>query len=358
MFSKFTFPSKIASGWGRWVRALPRAVFILLLCFLFVSCASLREVKLMTKPQEMALGELFAQAIEQRMPILQDPIIEWYLNTRGRQLAELAGGPDYPYQFKVVNTWELNAFAIPGGHVFINLGMIDEADSEAELLGVVAHEIGHVVERHGNERVSQQQLVGIAGSIVFNEFYNQWAYLAANMFTQVGFLKMSRDDERQSDTYAVTLLTKAGYDPVEVTHMYEALIERQKRQPNLFEKLWLTHPPSPERIENIKADIAARGIDSTNLKKNSPEWDLVKAWIKEHYPRPKSLLTEEEKAGAFDEETSDVVVEDIDTEKEAGEGADEPKSPEEPDDTPEGSTPEEITPEDTPPAEEQKEGGE
>ena len=111
----------VGSGFfsGRIVRAGlgARLLALAALSAAMISCGGLKQVKLLTKPQEMALGEIFAQAIERQMPILKDPIIDWYLNEKGRQLAALAGGPDFPYEFEVVNTWELNAFAIPGGRI-------------------------------------------------------------------------------------------------------------------------------------------------------------------------------------------------------------------------------------------------
>ena len=122
---------------------LRRLVACLVAVALVSGCAGVRKVNIYTVPQEMAAGEMFASQVDAYYPILDDPRISWYLNHRGRFLAGLSQRNDLPYTFAALDTPELNAFAIPGGHVYFNIGMLEAADTESELLGVMAHETGH-----------------------------------------------------------------------------------------------------------------------------------------------------------------------------------------------------------------------
>lgn len=242
-------------------------------------------IKALTTPQELALGQSFAEAVDQQYPLLRDPVIEWYVNLRGRQFADLSPRNDIPYFFRVVDGPEINAFAIPGGHIYLNLGLFQVAENEAEVLGILGHEIGHVVARHGAKQIIRQQWASIAFGSALYAYPNYYGYLAGNLFGELGFLKLSRDAEREADQLGFQIMTAAGYDPEAMVTMFEKLLERYKREPGRLEKLFLTHPPTRERIDNLKA-LLAQTERPDGLKLSSQEFEEIKIRVDELYPAP------------------------------------------------------------------------
>jgi predicted Zn-dependent protease len=242
-------------------------------------------IKSLTTPQELAMGQSFAEAVDRQYPLLGDPVVKWYINLRGRQFADVSPRNDIPYFFRVVDSAEINAFAIPGGHIYMNLGLFQVADNEAEVLGILGHEIGHVVARHGAEQVMKQQWVSIAFGSAMYAYPNYYAYLAGNLFGQLGFLKMSRDAERESDQLGFQIMINAGFDPAAMVTMFEKLMERYKHEPGRLEKLFITHPPTVERINNLKAMLAETPRPE-GLRLSSPEFEEIKIRIDELYPAP------------------------------------------------------------------------
>jgi len=234
-----------------------RPVVLAPLLFILFSCSTVRKINVYTVPEEMAVGEVFSAQVEAFYPILRDPRVQWYVNHRGRQFADLSDRRDLPYDFGVVDSPELNAFAIPGGHIYFNLGMIEATETESELMGIVAHEIGHVVAKHSMKQLSQSTIVAIIGNIALNQYPNQWAALAANLFGAGGFLKLSRDAEREADAIGFQIMIRAGYDPEGMVRIFEKLLAKYDQDPGMLDKMFSTHPPTRERIENIKGLIAA-----------------------------------------------------------------------------------------------------
>jgi predicted Zn-dependent protease len=242
-------------------------------------------LKSLTTPQELALGQTFAEAVDRQFPLLRDPILRWYANLRGRQFADRSPRNDIPYFFRVINSPEINAFAIPGGHVYLNLGLLQVAEHEAEMLGIVGHEIGHVVARHGAKQIVRQQWASIAFSAGLRAYPNYYAYLAGNLFGQLGFLKMSRDAEREADEIGFQIMLSSGYDPTYMVSMFQKLKERYKRDPGRLQKLFLTHPPTDERIANLQALLAETALPE-GLRSGSQEFDEIKIRVTELYPAP------------------------------------------------------------------------
>jgi predicted Zn-dependent protease len=242
-------------------------------------------LKSLTTPQELALGQSFAEAVDAAFPILGDPVLTWYTNLRGRQLADRSARNDIPYFFRVIDSPEINAFAIPGGHIYMNLGVFQVAEQEAEFLGIMAHEIGHIVERHSAKQIVRQQWAGVAFNAALGAYPNYYAYLAGNLFGGLGFLKLSRDAEREADRVGLDIMTASGFDPRAMVSMFEKLRERYQREPGRLEKLFLTHPPTDERIENLRALLAETALPA-RLALDSPEFEEVKLRVTELYPTP------------------------------------------------------------------------
>lgn len=237
----------------------------------FASCSTFRKVNVYSVPQEMAVGEVFSSEIEALYPILQDPRLDWYLNHRGRMLADLSDRRDIPYTFNVVDSPELNAFAIPGGHIYINLGMIEACQNENELIALMAHEIGHVIAKHSMKQLSQQTIIQIVGTIALNQYPNQWAALAANLFTITSLLKMSRDAEAEADRIGLELMLRAGYDPKGMSGIFGNLLRKHEENPGLLDKLFLTHPPTRERIAAVDTNLGGRKLPP-DLLVTTPEY--------------------------------------------------------------------------------------
>ncbi|MBI2187002.1 MAG: M48 family metalloprotease [Acidobacteria bacterium] len=243
------------------------------------------DLKSLTTPQELVLGQIFAEQVDQQYPLLHDPVLTWYVNLRGRQFADRSPRNNLPYFFRVIDSPEINAFAIPGGHIYLNLGVLQVADEEGELLGILAHEIGHIVGRHSAKQIVKQQWASILMTTARGAYYNPYADLAANLFGELGFLKMTRDAEREADQIGFQLMIDAGYDPVYMIAMFEKLQQRYKEQPGLLEKLFLTHPPTDERIANLKTQLIATRPPE-GLRVTSPEFQETRLRVRDRYPAP------------------------------------------------------------------------
>lgn len=244
------------------------------------------DLKSLTTPQELAMGQVFAEQVDQQYPLLRDPVLRWYVNLRGGQLADRSPRNNIPYFFRIIDSPEINAFAIPGGHIYLNLGVFQVADKEGELLGILAHEIGHIVGRHSAKQIVKEQWASIAMAAAMGAYPNYYAYLAGNLFGELGFLKMTRDAEREADQIGFQIMIDAGYDPRSMIAMFEKLQQRYKDDPGPLEKLFLTHPPTDERLVNLKAQLMATR-PSEDLRLDSSGFQKIKARVTELYPAPK-----------------------------------------------------------------------
>ncbi|MFC2171269.1 M48 family metalloprotease [Acidobacteriota bacterium] len=216
-----------------------------------------RQIMLMSEDQEIALGrEADPQIISEYGLYETDPLSS-YVDSIGQKLASESHRPQLEWQFKVVDSPAVNAFALPGGYIYVTRGILAHFNSEAEMAAVLGHEIGHVTARHTASRMSKAQLVGVSlgvGGLLVPEF-NRYSGLAQTSLGML-FLKFSRDDERQADDLGVVYAAKAGYDPqafIEVFEMLEGVSEQSSRSPL---PNWLSTHPSPE-------NRSARIIDAT-----------------------------------------------------------------------------------------------
>ncbi|MFQ5742504.1 MAG: M48 family metallopeptidase [Acidobacteriota bacterium] len=213
--------------------------------------------QLLTVPEELAIGRQFALAVESQYPMMNDPILEDYVNHRGRLIAEHSSRPDIPYFFQVVDDPEINAFTLPGGYIFLNLGMIDAAETEAGMMGIIAHEVGHAAGRHFVDQYSRGFWADLASRIGLGSYPNYYAYMAGNLFGGAAFMKFGRDAEREADAFGYQFLINCGYDPTEMVRMFEILRNWYQRDPGLLEKLYASHPPTEERIANLKGYLVS-----------------------------------------------------------------------------------------------------
>jgi predicted Zn-dependent protease len=209
--------------------------------------------------QEIQMGTEYAQQINSQLPIVRDPEVVRYINVLGDSIAKLADERDLDWQFFVVNASEVNAFAVPGGYIYVNRGLIERAQNMSQLAGVLGHEIGHVVRRHSVEQMEKAQgaNIGVTLACVLTSVCNNQAAAAAiNVGGGLVFAKFSRDAERESDEEAVKYVVRAGIDPRGIPEMFRILLDERQRSPSSVSSWFSTHPLEEERIRETEAQIA------------------------------------------------------------------------------------------------------
>jgi predicted Zn-dependent protease len=209
--------------------------------------------------QEVELGTQYAQQINAQLPIMKDASVNSYINSLGNSLARVADTRNLSWRFYVVDSREVNAFAVPGGYVYINRGLIERARTMNQLAGAMAHEIAHVTRRHSVQQMAAAQRAdaGLTLACILTSVCQSGAASAA---IQVGgsalFAKFSRDDEEQADEYGVQYLVQAGIDPRGMVDMFQILLNERRSQPTAVDAWFRTHPLEENRIAQTQAQIA------------------------------------------------------------------------------------------------------
>ncbi|NOZ56077.1 MAG: M48 family metalloprotease [Calditrichaeota bacterium] len=245
------------------------------------------DINLISVDQEIQMGRDFAAQIAKTYPLLKDEGINAYFQRLGEQIAKQSDWPDLQYHFQVVNTADVNAFAIPGGWVYIHRGLIERADNLSEVACVVGHEIGHVVARHGTELMTKQYGIALVTQLILGQNPALWEKIAAQLFTTAGVLHYSRKHELEADRLGIRYAYRAGYDPNGMVTFFEKLQALQKHEPSLIEVWFSTHPPTSERIkqaEKLIAELPAK----PGLKKDEPSFHAIQKKLKA-LPKAKTL---------------------------------------------------------------------
>jgi beta-barrel assembly-enhancing protease len=231
-----------------------------------------------SRDKEAAIGRQISAQVEQEVKLNEDPIITEYINRVGQNLV-LHSDAKVPFTIKVINSDEVNAFALPGGYFYVNTGLILAADNESELAGVMSHEIAHVCARHAMENSGKGQLinVGLLGAIIFS------GGIASTVLQNTGGIigalagtKFSRGAEGEADRLGVQYLYAAGYDPTGMATMFEKLASVNKKKPGKLAKLFSTHPQSIER-RDLSISLAGRFPEKEEYVISSSEFQKVKA---------------------------------------------------------------------------------
>jgi predicted Zn-dependent protease len=208
--------------------------------------------------KEIAIGKGLAQQVEKQAKIINDPVISEYVNRIGQNLVRNSDAK-VPFTIKVIDSEDVNAFALPGGFFFVNSGLILKADSEAELAGVMAHEIAHVAARHGTKQATRGEIAQLATIPLIIMTYGTWTgygiYQAASILVPIGFLKFSRGFESEADMLGLEYMYKAGYDPTAFVNFFEKIQTMEKRKPGTMAKVFSTHPPTDDRIKAAQKNI-------------------------------------------------------------------------------------------------------
>src|SRR3984893_4982721 len=233
--------------------------------------------------KEIALGKGLAQEVERSSKLIDDPVVTEYVNRVGQNLVRNSDAR-VPFTIKVIDSDEVNAFALPGGFFYVNSGLILRAQEESELAGVMAHEISHVTARHGTKNATKGEImqmatiplmllgpVGLAG---------YGLYQGLNLAIPVTYLKFSRDAEREADFLGLQYMYKAGYDRNSFVTFFERIQVDEKRRPGTIPKFFSTHPPTPDRIADAQKEIARILPEREEYIVTTSEFDSVKSRLR------------------------------------------------------------------------------
>lgn len=229
-----------------------------------------------SQQQEVQMGVEYATQINAQLPIVQDPELNRYINVLGDSIARLTSRRDLDWRFFIVDSKEVNAFAVPGGFIYVNRGLIERTDRMDEVAGVLGHEIGHVVRRHTVKQMEKAQgaNVGVTLACVLTSICNsQIAGAAINIAGGAVFARFSRQDELEADNEAINNVVRAGISPQGIVTMFQKLIAERRSRPGAVEGWFRTHPLEEDRIAAAQARInqiprttlAALGTDTRNF---------------------------------------------------------------------------------------------
>lgn len=218
-----------------------------------------QALSLLSVNDEIALGREAQRQVRSKVSEVSDPATVRYVRTLGRALAAHAPGPRYPYSFSIVDAREINAFALPGGPVWIHRGAIQASGSEAQLAGVLAHEIAHIASRHAASRIGTRLvangLLGLLGAMLGNHGGARAAQAGAQLMADGYMLRFSRDDEREADTVGVAIMRKAGWDPRGMAAFMDTLRRLDARAAPSVAVFLSSHPAPEERVRRLTAQV-------------------------------------------------------------------------------------------------------
>lgn len=233
-----------------------------------------------SQEKEIAIGRQLAAQVEQQSKLVEDPVITEYVNRVGQNIV-LHSDAKVPFTIKVLDTDEVNAFALPGGFFFVNKGLILAADNEAELAGVMAHEIAHVAARHAMENQGKGTLINygaLAGIIFGGPIVSTVLQNGGGILAGLAGLKFTRGAETEADSLGVQYLYASGYDPIAMSTMFEKLASKNKKKPGSIQKLFSTHPQSLDRRDASLA-LVARFPEKEEYVISTSEFNRVKSHL-------------------------------------------------------------------------------
>ena len=245
---------------------------ILITCVLYGACVrnpvtGKRQLALMSESQEVAMGQASHPEVLSEFGMVDSEDLQLYFSRIGNDLARVSHRPNLPWQFTVVDSPVVNAFAVPGGYIYLTRGILEHMNNEAELAGVLGHEIGHVTARHSVTQISQGQLMnlGLGVGSILSPTFQQLGGLA-QMGLEVLMLKYSRDHERESDQLGLQYMAKCGYDPEQMSRFFQVFIGMREEGDQSIPNWLSSHPSPPDRIKNTSAE-------ASRIKSTSPPRD-------------------------------------------------------------------------------------
>src|SRR5205823_6028253 len=239
-----------------------------------------KGVNLYSLEREISLGKSLAQEVERSSKLIDDPVVTEYVNRVGQNLVRNSDAR-VPFTIKVIDSDEINAFALPGGFFYVNSGLILAADEEAELAGVMAHEIAHVAARHGTEQASKGELFNFASIplIFIGGPIGYGIQQAANLLVPLTFLKFSRKMEEEADYLGTQYLYKSGYDPSAMVSFFEKLQAKEKAKPGSVSTLFSSHPATGDRIKKVQETVTTILPPADQYVETTSEFNRVKSLL-------------------------------------------------------------------------------
>ena len=239
------------------------------------------DFNLISVDEEIEIGKDLSREVETEYQLYHDAEVQRYVRELGNRIAPFAPNTDnIPLTVKVIKDDEVNAFTIPGGAVYVNSGLIRRVDTEAELAGVIAHEMGHAVKRHSTEQLTKIMGINLVMGLLLGSDAPDWQYLVGDLFSSVGLLAYGRENELQADRLAVRISHAAGYDATHYLNFMYTLQELEDSEPSALTELFSTHPSTSERISTVKTEISQ--LDTKNRRPivNTRSFDNMKRRIR------------------------------------------------------------------------------
>lgn len=214
------------------------------------------QLNLISLQEEWQLGQQLEADVARQLPLVEDRAALAYVNSVGQRIVRQTEMAQLPWKFHIVANKEVNAFNIPGGHVYVNSGLIESADTVGEFAAVLAHEISHGVSRHGTEQLSRAHGINAIGSVLLGQNPRVYQQILAQVLAQGSMARFSRSAENEADRLGVRYMYEAGYDPRGMVEMFRGLLEQRRRSPSSVEQFFATHPLTEDRIASVQREIA------------------------------------------------------------------------------------------------------
>lgn len=243
--------------------------------------------------QDVEIGKEVSKQAEQQLVLMNDRKVDGYLNRLGLKLAARAPGEKYPYQFKGVNDASINAFALPGGFLYVNRGTVEAADNEAQLAGVIGHEIGHVALRHGTNQMTkatamQLPLAVLGGVVGSDSIVGLLTQVGASFGAQSILLKYSRNAENQADIIGTQILYDNNYDPVQMAQFFVKLEEESQKSGGRPIQFFSSHPNPENRVKSVSAEVVKIGRHAGSYQDDTAEFHEIQRYLRSLPPAPKA----------------------------------------------------------------------
>ncbi len=260
----------------KYLTTLCIAILLLLVACVTTGPGGKKSFILMSTDQELQIGMGMAEEIAKSEKRLPDETWQRYLNDVGQKIVKVSDRRDIEYHFTVIESDEMNAFATPGGYVYFYTGLLKSIANEGEMAAVMAHEISHVVARHGVKRVQTAMGAAMALQLIAGEGGSELMNAAINVGMGLLMAGYSRDAEREADRYGIIYMKAAGYDPNAAITMFEKLAAAGGSGGGVFESMVSSHPETQERIANARAEITQLG-GGAGLTVNQKKYQDMKA---------------------------------------------------------------------------------
>lgn len=234
----------------------------------------LGDFNLISLEQEWQLGEQLSRDVERQVRLVNDAEALAYVNRVGRDLVSQTSMGQLPWQFHIVADNSINAFNIPGGHVYVNTGLIAAADNAAEFAGVMGHEIAHGVERHATEQLTRAYGLQIVAALVLGQNPSTLQTIAAQIVGTGALARFSRSAEEEADRLGTQMMHRTGYDPRGLVTMFEKLMSQRQSSPGAVSKFFSTHPLTEDRIREVSRRI--EGLSKSGLRMDDPDYQRIR----------------------------------------------------------------------------------